>query len=54
MDETKISRRIADKIKSEIGYCDIRIIPSDGEDPEECMKRKMFSGTEIGWIDERF
>ena len=54
MDETKISRRIADKIKSEIGYCDIRIIPSDGEDPEECMKRKMLTNSEIGWIDERF
>jgi hypothetical protein len=54
MDETEISKRIADKLKNRIGYCDIRIIPSDGEDPEECMKRRMLNGTEIGWIDEKF
>ena len=54
MDETEISKRIAGKIKNEIGYCDIKIIPSDGEDPEECMKRRMLTNSEIGWIDERF
>ena len=54
MDETDISKRIVGKLRSEIGYCDIRIIPSDGEDPEECMKRRMLTNSEIGWIDERF
>ena len=54
MDETDISKKIAGKLRSEIGYCDIQIIPSDGEDPEECMKRKMLTNSEIGWIDERF
>jgi hypothetical protein len=54
MYETDISKKIAGKLRSEIGYCDIQIIPSDGEDPEECMKRKMLTNSEIGWIDERF
>lgn len=52
MDETQISRRIAEKVKSVIDYCPIGIIKSDGEDPEECMIRKMraLPGSEIGWI----
>lgn len=54
MDETDISKRIADKIKSSIGYCEVSIIPSSGEDPEECMKRRMKYGSEVGWIDEKY
>lgn len=54
MDETEISKRIAGRIKQELGYCEVRIIPSDGEDPEECMKRRMTYGKEIGWIDEKY
>lgn len=54
MDETDISRRIADKIKRDLGYAEIQIIKSDGEDPEEALKRRMITGNEIGWIDERF
>lgn len=50
MDETKISKRIADRLKSKIDYCPIKIIESDGEDPEECMKRKMNYGGEVNWI----
>jgi len=50
MDETAISKRIANKIKSVIDYCPIRIIQSDGEDPEECMKRKLKYGSNLQWI----
>lgn len=54
MDETDISKRIAEKIKRDLGYADIQIIKSNGEDPEEALKRRMLTGNEIGWIDERF
>ena len=52
MDETDISKRIADKIKTVIDYCPISIIRSDGEDPVECMIRRMKErpGSEIDWI----
>lgn len=54
MDETEISKRIANKIKSVVDYCPIRIIPSDGEDPEECMKRKLKWGKELAWIKSKY
>jgi hypothetical protein len=52
MDETDISKRIADKLKSEIDYCPIYIISSNGEDPEEHMIRLMNlnPGSEINCI----
>lgn len=50
MDKTEISSRIASKLKSKIDYCPIRIIKSDGEDPEERMKRYMKTGKELQWI----
>lgn len=52
MDETKISVNIANKLKRKIDYCPISIIKSNGEDPEECMKRRMSWGgnKEIAWI----
>ena len=52
MDETSISLKIANRLKSCIDYCPISIIKSDGEDPEECMIRKMrrWPGSEVGWI----
>ena len=52
MDETKISVRIADRVKSVIDYCPISIIKSKGDDPEEIMKSRMRRnpGSEIGWI----
>lgn len=52
MDETEISLRIKDKLKSAIDYCPIDIIRSGGEDPEECMIRKMKQGKDQGWISE--
>jgi len=52
MDDTGKSKAIAGRLKSVIDYCPIRIIRSDGEDPEECMIRRMKKrpGSEIGWI----
>lgn len=53
MDETKISVGIANKLKRVIDYCPINIIKSDGEDPEERMKRFMSYGknfNELAWI----
>lgn len=44
MDETKISQRIAYKVKSVIDYCPIRIIRSEGQDPEEKMKEMLRMG----------
>lgn len=56
MDDTEKSKGVAQKIKSVIDYCPIHIIKSGGEDPEECMLRKMKNnpGSEIGWIDKLF
>lgn len=50
MDKTDISKRIASRIKQTIDYCPISIIKSDGEDPEECMKRRLKWGSELQWI----
>lgn len=50
MDETKISARIANKLQSVIDYCPIHIIKSDGEDPEENMKRRLRWGKTLQWI----
>lgn len=53
MDETRISMGIARKLRSVIDYCPIRIIKSDGEDPEERLKRYINSGKsfeELAWI----
>lgn len=53
MDETKISVGIANKLRRVIDYCPIRIIASDGEDPEERMKRMMKKrpGKEVGYLE---
>lgn len=50
MDKTDISIRIAEKLKQTIDYCPISIIKSKGEDPEECMKRRLNSGKLLQWI----
>jgi hypothetical protein len=50
MDKTSISEGIVKKLRSVIDYCPISIIRSDGEDPEECMKRKMGQGVNLQWI----
>ena len=50
MDETSISKRIADKLKRTIDYCPIHIIPSTGKDPEENMKDILRRGGNLQWI----
>lgn len=49
MDETSISKRIADRVKQTIDYCPIHIIPSDGEDPEENLKKRIKNGWDLQW-----
>ena len=51
MDKTSISMNIANKLKTKIDYCPIRIIKSNGEDPEECMVRRMNTGKSLQWIE---
>lgn len=51
MDETRISERIRERIASMIDYCPIRIIRSDGTDPEEMMKKRMKMGLPLQWIE---
>lgn len=50
MDETKISIRIANKLKGAGIFCPIHIIKSDGEDPEEHMKEILKRGGKLQWI----
>lgn len=53
MDETRISQGIANKLSRIVDYCPIKIIKSNGEDPEEKMKRLMSYGksfNELAWI----
>lgn len=50
MDETKISERIKERISRTIDYCPIRIIRSDGTDPEEMMKKRLKRGLPLQWI----
>ena len=53
MDETKISTRIANKIKKVIDYCPISIIKSYGPDPEEILKDRLKKGLPIQWISAK-
>lgn len=53
MDETDISKRIANKVKKYIDYAPITIIKSDGEDPEEIMKNRMNKGRNLQWIKSK-
>ena len=50
MDETEISKRVARKIQSVIDYCPIRLIKSEGEDPEENLKRRLKFNKKLNWI----
>ena len=53
MDDTEKSTYVAKRIKSVIDYCPVRIIPSNGEDPEEKMNRLISYGKtieELNWI----
>lgn len=50
MDETKISLRVFEKLRTIIDYCPLSIIKSGGEDPEECLNRKYMTHQELQWI----
>lgn len=50
LDDTEKSMGVAKKIRKRIDYCPINIIKSNGEDPEECMKRKLRAGNNLQWI----
>lgn len=44
MDETRISYNVKKKLERVINYCPISIIRSDGEDPEENLKKRIRRG----------
>lgn len=50
MDETSISRNIAQKIKSVIDYCPVQVIRSEGTDPEEMLKHRIRKGLKLSYI----
>lgn len=50
MDDTEKSKQVAQRIRSVIYYADIRIIPSDGTDPEEGMNKRLHWGKDIQWV----
>ena len=50
MDETKISERVANKIKAAGIFCPVHIIRSNGKDPEEKMKEILSRGGYLHWI----
>lgn len=51
MDETPISIKIANKVKTVIDYCPISIIRSKGDDPEETMNKRIQGNLPVnGWI----
>ena len=54
MDETDISKRVATKIQSVIDYCPIRLIKSDGQDPEENLKRRLKYNKKLNWINAKY
>lgn len=54
MDETEISKRVARKIQGTIDYCPIRLIKSDGQDPEENLKKRLKYNMKINWIHAKY
>lgn len=50
MDETDISKNVARRLKSTIDYCPIRLIKSDGQDPEENLKYRLRFNKKLNWI----
>lgn len=50
MDETDISKRVARKLQSIIDYCPIKLIKSDGQDPEENLKYRLKFNKNLNWI----
>lgn len=54
MDETEISKGIANRLKGVFNYSTIKIIPSEGPDPEEILNHKLRVGSRIPWISEDY
>lgn len=54
MDETNLSKGIADRLKGIFNYSQIYIIPSDGPDPEEILNHRYRRGLRIPWISEDY
>ena len=54
MDETEISKRVARKIQTTIDYCPIRLIRSDGQDPEEKLKERLKFNKRLNWIHAKY
>lgn len=54
MDETEISKRVARKIQATIDYCPIRLIKSDGQDPEENLKERLKFNKKLNWIHAKY
>lgn len=50
LDETKLSIGVAKKLKTVIDYCPIGVIKSEGEDPEENLKRRINFGQNLQCI----
>ena len=54
MDETEISKRVARKIQTTIDYFPIRLIKSDGQDPEENLKERLKFNKKLNWIHAKY
>jgi hypothetical protein len=50
MDETELSKKVVNRLNAFINYADISIIYSNGEDPEERLKRLIAEEQNIQWI----
>ena len=44
MDDTELSKNIRKSISKYLDYADMKIIKSNGEDPEELLKKKILLG----------
>lgn len=54
MDDYKLSGGIAKRLKSVFNYSDIKIISSNGPDPEEILVHRLRHGLKIPWITEDY
>lgn len=50
LDETELSAGVANRLKTQIDYCPISIIQSNGQDPEENLKERLKYGKPLQWI----
>lgn len=50
MDDTEKSIGLANRVKANVGYSKVRVIKSDGTDPEENMVKRLRYGKDLQWI----